>query len=64
VVGFSLGLEGQVIWVPSVVIGLTAGGMALSGVVLGRRIGQALGRWAEIVGACVLIALAASFLWL
>ncbi|HOD81670.1 MAG: putative manganese efflux pump MntP [Planctomycetes bacterium ADurb.Bin126] len=64
VVGFSLGIEGQVIWVPSVVIGLTAGGMALSGVALGRRIGQALGRWAEIAGACVLIALAASFLWL
>jgi len=64
VVGFSMGLDGQVIWVPSVVIGLAAGGMALSGVVLGRRIGQALGRWAEIAGACVLIALAASFLWL
>ena len=64
VVGFSLGLKGQVIWLPSVVIGLTAGAMALSGVVLGRRIGQALGRWAEIAGAIVLIALAVSFLWL
>lgn len=64
VVGFSLGLKGQVIWMPSVVIGLTAGAMALSGVVLGRRLGQALGRWAEIAGALVLIALAVSFLWL
>lgn len=65
VVGFSLGLkEVGAIWRTSAVIGLVAGLMALTGVVVGKRLGQALGRPAEIVGAAVLMLLAATFpLW-
>jgi putative Mn2+ efflux pump MntP len=63
VVGFSLGLRGTAsIWWTSVAIGLTAGAMALAGVVVGQRVGRAIGRPAEIVGAVVLMLLAVSFL--
>ena len=61
VVGVSLGLEGGRIWLPSIVIGIVAGLMSLLGVVVGQRIGAAVGRPAEIAGALVLIALAVSF---
>lgn len=65
VVGFSLGLkEGPAIWQASVLIGVTASLMALVGIALGRRMGRALGRWAEIFGGLVLIGLGAVFLWL
>ena len=64
VVGFSMGLRGHGIWLPSLLIGLVAGGMALAGVALGRRLGKALGRWAEIAGSLVLMALGVSFVWL
>jgi putative Mn2+ efflux pump MntP len=66
VVGFSLGLrgEGGAIWWVSLMIGVVAGMMALSGVVLGRRIGQAVGKPAEVIGAAVLMGLAISFLFL
>ena len=37
--------------------------MALAGVVIGRRIGRALGRYAEILGAVILVALAVVFLF-
>ena len=63
VVGFSLGLKGTAeIWWTSVTIGLVAGGMALTGVAVGQRIGQVIGRGAEIAGAVVLMLLAVSFL--
>ena len=64
VVGFSLGLKDRGIWLTSIIIGVVAGLMSLTGVVLGRRIGRALGRPAEIVGACVLMVLGVSFLFL
>ena len=63
VVGFSLGLQGQQIWLSSVVIGITAGAMSLIGVVVGKRLGEALGKPAEILGAAVLILLGVLFLW-
>jgi putative Mn2+ efflux pump MntP len=60
VVGFSLGVTGAAqIWVCATVIGLVAGAMALAGVVLGKRIGAAVGKPAEIAGAAVLMAIAA-----
>ena len=64
VVGFSLGVKGtgEGILPVSIVIGVVAAMMALAGVTLGRRIGAALGRPAELIGAAVLIALAVSFL--
>jgi len=64
VVGFSLGLRGESIWLTSAVIGGTAVLMALVGVAVGRRIGEAIGRPAEILGAVVLIALGISFVCL
>lgn len=63
VVGFSLGLKGHEIWLTSLVIGVVAALMALAGVVIGRHLGKRLGRWAEVVGAILLIGLAVSFLW-
>ncbi len=64
VVGFSLGLRGRAIWLISIVIGVVAALMALVGVAIGRRVGAALGRPAEILGAIVLMALGVSFIWL
>jgi putative Mn2+ efflux pump MntP len=63
VVGFSLGIKGQTdIWWPSMVIGVVAAAMSLAGVAIGQHAGKALGRWAEVVGAVVLMLLAVSFL--
>ena len=64
VVGFSLGLRGQGIWLTSLIIGIVAGAMALAGVVLGKRIGAAMGRPAEILGGVVLMGLGVVFLWI
>jgi putative Mn2+ efflux pump MntP len=65
VVGFSLALRGQHdIWWVSLVIGLVAAAMALTGVMIGRRLGEALGRWAELAGAVILMSLGVCFLWL
>lgn len=65
VVGFSLGLKGAAdIWWASTVIGVVAAMMSLAGVAIGRRVGKAVGRPAEIAGALVLMALGVSFpLW-
>jgi len=63
VVGVSLGLRGGEIWVSSLIIGLVAAMMALTGVALGKRIGRAVGRPAEIAGAVVLLVLAVTFLF-
>lgn len=64
VVGFSLGLKGGAIWAASAVIGVVAAAMCLVGVTIGRRVGQAIGKWAELIGAVVLMALGVVFLWL
>ncbi len=63
VVGFSLGLRGSssIVW-PSLVIGITAAAMSLTGVVIGKRLGDRFGKPAEIAGAVVLMLLAVSFL--
>lgn len=63
VVGFSLGLKGEdsIVW-PSLVIGVAAAAMSLTGVVVGKRLGTRFGKPAEIAGAVVLILLAVSFL--
>jgi putative Mn2+ efflux pump MntP len=64
VAGVSLGLKGTDIWQASILIGLVAGLMALTGVAIGKRAGEAFGKYAEILGAAVLMALGVSFLWL
>jgi putative Mn2+ efflux pump MntP len=64
VVGFSLALRNGAIWRASIVIGLVAAGMALAGVMIGKQLGGALGRRAELIGGAVLISLGVSFFWL
>lgn len=64
VVGVSLGLKGASIWQESIIIGIVAGLMALTGVAIGKRAGKALGRHAEAAGAVVLMGLGVSFLWM
>jgi len=63
VVGFSLGLRGtsSIVW-PSLIIGVTAAAMSLTGVIIGKRLGDRFGKPAEIAGAVVLMLLAVSFL--
>jgi manganese efflux pump family protein len=58
VVGFSAGLRGGNIWQMVAVIGLVACIMSLIGIGLGQRIGKAIGRPAELIGAVVLMGLA------
>ena len=58
VAGVSLGIGGhQNIAFSSLIIGLVAGAMSLTGVLIGRRVGRSFGRRAELVGAIVLIAM-------
>jgi len=64
VVGFSLGLKGERVWIAGVAIGLVAGVMAILGVAIGKLAGKALGKWAEIIGALMLMGLGVSFVWL
>lgn len=56
-VGISLGLIGVSIWVPAAVIGLVALLLTYLGTRVGRHAGVYLGRWAERLGGCVLIAI-------
>ncbi|MBI5723719.1 MAG: manganese efflux pump [Planctomycetes bacterium] len=67
VIGVSLGVRPDPAEHPigfsSVIIGLTAGVMSLTGVFLGQHIGKALGRYAELAGALVLMGLGVSFVW-
>ena len=63
VVGFSAGLREVNIWQMALVIGLVAGAMAIAGIVIGKRLGNVFGRYAELGGAVLLMALGVSFLW-
>jgi manganese efflux pump family protein len=54
-VGLSMAMLQVSILIPSVVIGLVAGGMTLVGISFGSRIGIRWSRWAETVGGCVLL---------
>lgn len=68
VVGVSLALKDtgdeMMIWLPSLMIGIIAAGMSLTGVYLGQTVGKAVGRPAEFLGALVLMGLGVSFLLL
>jgi putative Mn2+ efflux pump MntP len=61
VAGFSLGLIGAHILMACTVIGMVAGVMTATGMLLGAGAAKALGRWAEVGGGLVLIALAMIF---
>lgn len=56
-VGLYLGLMGIRIWIPSVVIGVVALSLSLTGIFIGRHVGPLLGQWAGRVGGLVLIAI-------
>jgi putative Mn2+ efflux pump MntP len=57
-VGLSLAMLNVSVWLPSVVIGLVAGGMSLVGITLGSRLQVRLGRKAEVLGGIILIVIA------
>jgi putative Mn2+ efflux pump MntP len=55
--GLSFAALGVRVWVPSLVIGLTAGALTVIGMLFGSRLGRRFGSWAEVVGGVVLIAI-------
>lgn len=55
--GLSMAMLNVSVWLPSVVIGLVAGGLTLAGIRFGNRIGRRFEHWAEGLGGAVLIAI-------
>ena len=53
--GLSFAALGVRVWVPSLVIGCTAGALTVVGTVFGSRLGRRFGAWAEVAGGVVLI---------
>jgi putative Mn2+ efflux pump MntP len=53
-VGLSLAMLDVSVWKPAVVIGLVAGALTVSGMLLGRRIGDSWGKPVEVCGGLVL----------
>lgn len=62
VVGFSFALLGGDIWVPALVIGVTAAVLTIAGMLLGRKIGVLWGQKVEIAGGVVLCAIGVKIL--
>lgn len=61
-VGFSLGLMGAGLVFPAIWIGITAGAMTWSAMKLGNRLSQRFGRWMELAGGIILMAIAIKLL--
>ena len=61
-VGLSMAFLGVSVWLPSVVIGLVAAAMTWVGIRFGGRLGARRGRWAEVLGGLILIAIGARIL--
>ncbi len=57
-VGLSLGLIGAGLLFPAIWIGLTAGAMTWSAMKLGNRLSRRFGRWMELAGGIILMAIA------
>jgi putative Mn2+ efflux pump MntP len=53
--GLSFAALGVRVWVPSLVIGCTAGVLTAIGMIFGSRLGRSFGAWAEVAGGVVLI---------
>ena len=53
--GLSFAALGVRVWVPSLVIGGTAGVLTAVGTIFGSRLGSRFGAWAEVAGGVVLI---------
>ncbi|MCF8567140.1 manganese efflux pump MntP family protein [Alicyclobacillus tolerans] len=63
-VGLSLGLRSTAYGVVSaIVFGVVGGGMALLGVLIGKRVGSLIGMYGEVLGAGILIAFGLHFLY-
>lgn len=62
-VGLSLAMLRVNLWIPSVIIGIVAAGMTLTGMLLGRRLQAAWGKRAELVGGVILIAIGLRVVW-
>ena len=56
-IGVSLGLRGVSVWRPAVVIGCTALVLTYVGIRIGHKVGLRMGKWAEMAGGTVLIAI-------
>jgi manganese efflux pump family protein len=56
-VGMSMAFMGVSVWLPSVVIGVVTATLTSIGIQFGGRIGSRWGRWAEVVGGIVLVAI-------
>jgi putative Mn2+ efflux pump MntP len=56
-VGLSFAALGVRIWVPCAVIGMTAGALTLVGTRIGNRLGDRFGRWMEVIGGGLLVAI-------
>ncbi|MFB3918285.1 MAG: manganese efflux pump MntP family protein [Terriglobales bacterium] len=62
-VGLSLALIGTSITAAALAIGLTAAAFTVTGMMLGRRIGQMWGRRVELLGGVILIAIGLKIVW-
>ena len=60
-VGFSMGLLNQGLIVPAVWFGMTAGAMTWVSMKLGNRLSSKFGRWVEVAGGLILMAIAVDF---
>jgi manganese efflux pump family protein len=54
-VGLSMAMLNMDVWYPSIVIGIVAGGMSVLAIVGGNRVGDWMGRRAQLVGGIVLV---------
>ena len=61
-VGLSMAFLRVSIWAPSIVIGLVAATLTCVGMWIGRRFGDRFGKWADIAGGIVLLAIGARIL--
>lgn len=62
-VGLSLAALSTSLWYPAAVIGAVSFSVGIVGVRVGPRIGRFLGRWAELLGAVVLLAIGVRILF-
>jgi putative Mn2+ efflux pump MntP len=60
-VGFSIGLLGRGMIVPALWFGVTAGAMTWASMKLGNRLSMKFGRWVEVAGGLILMAIAVEF---
>ncbi len=62
-VGFSIGILGAGLFLPAIWIGITAGAMTWVAMKLGNRLSMKFGRWMEVVGGFMLMAIAVKLLF-